>query len=185
MRRDNTSADYATLTGQLKEAGQQQTRLKEALYQSENLVENLEGQLEESRTEKEELSAELDLLRIKVRRLERSTTMTDGDSREDTGTALSSNQLDARAPVFGPTVCFSTVEEMTPQDHAVTTDASGAIVTMRKGSKHETTLPVSGQPPPQSGTGVTSSVQVGVNAPTDVSSSTEPTHTSMGTNLLT
>ena len=49
LRQDNdvtTSAGYATLTGQLEEACQQQTSMK--------------GQLERSQTEKEELRAELD-----------------------------------------------------------------------------------------------------------------------------
>ena len=39
LRRDNegrTSVDYATLTGQLEEAGEQQTRLKETLCENES-----------------------------------------------------------------------------------------------------------------------------------------------------
>jgi hypothetical protein len=172
LRQDNdvtTSADYATLTGQLEEAGQQQTRLKEA---SEGLVENLKGQLEEDQT---------DLLRIKVRR---STTVTDGDGREDPGITLSSSQFDVRAPAFRPAVHFSTVEETTPQVHALTTDASGAIATTSKDSTRETALPVSEHTHPRSGAAVTSSAQAVVNAPTVVSSSMDPTPTSMGTDLL-
>jgi hypothetical protein len=148
-----------------------------------SLVENLKGQLEESQTEKEELKAELDLLRIKVRRLGRSTTVTDGDGREDPGTTLSSSQLDVRAPTFRPAVHFSTVEETTPQVDAVTTDASGAIVTTSKDSTCDRALPVSELTHRRCGAAVTSSAQAVVNAPTVVSSSMDPTPTSMGTDL--
>ena len=174
LRQDSdvtTSAEYATLTGQLEEACQQQTLLK--------------GQLEGSRTEKEELRAELDLLRIKVRRLERPTTVIDGDGREDPGTTLSSSQLDVQALAFRPAVHFSTVEETTPQVHVVTADASRALVTTSKDSTRETALPVSEHTPPRSGAAVTSSAQAVVNAPTVVSSSMDPTPRSMGTDLPT
>ena len=177
LRRDNkeiTSADYETLTGQLEEAGQQETRLKEALYESESLVEDLKRQPEESQTEKEELRAELDLLRIKVRRLERSTTVADRDGREDPGTTLPSSQLDVRAPAFRPAVHFSTVEETI---HAETAETSGATAARSKDSARETELT-----PPSNGTAVASSTQAVVNTPTVAPSSVGPPPMSMGTN---
>ena len=170
LRRDNegrTSVDYATLTGQLEEAGEQQTRLKETLCESESLVEDLKRQLEESQTEKEELRAELDLLRIKVRRLERSTTEADRDDREDPRTTSPSNRLDVRAPAFRPVVHFSTLGGTT---HAETAATGGTTATVSKDSTREPET----APAPNRTTVVLP--QAVVNAPM-----TGPPPTSMGT----
>ena len=112
--------------------------------------------------------------------------MTDGDGREVAGTALSSSQLDVRVLPFRPAVHFSTVEETTPQVHAATADASGAVVTMSKDSTRETALPVSEHTHLRSGAAVTSSAQAVVNAPTVVTSSMDTTpRTDLPTSVVT
>ena len=77
----------------------------------ESVNSSLKGELEECRNENEELRAEPDLLRIKVRRLERSTAET--SERDDSETPRPSSRLDASARAFTPTVRFSLPEETT------------------------------------------------------------------------
>lgn len=78
------------------------------------MVCSLKEQLEESHNiEIEELRAELDLLRIKVQRLERSTS--EGSEKDDPETTQPSSRLDARAPVFKPTTLLPAKGHHTPE----------------------------------------------------------------------
>ena len=107
--------DYAALSEKLEEAYQQQQCLQTMISEGESVNSNLKGELEECRSENDELRAELELLWIKVRRLERSTEVPEGSEKDDPATSQPSSQLDASAPVFMPTVRFSLPEETTPQ----------------------------------------------------------------------
>ena len=122
-REGTKSVDYIAMSEQLGEAHRQQQRLREAVSEGESLVCSLKGRLEECLTENEELRAELDLLRIKVRRLERSTSTVEGSEKDDPGaTTQPSSRLDARAPAFRPAVRSSLPGEATPQTSRTTVE---------------------------------------------------------------
>lgn len=88
------SADCVALSEQLEESHEQQQHLREAISEGECLVSSLRGQLEGCQTENEELRAKLDLLRIKVRRLEQSMPGVEESSSESV-TQMNSSGLDA------------------------------------------------------------------------------------------
>ena len=111
LRRDKTGwggVDCTTLSGQLEEAQGELCTLRGELSKYEEMVSELQGQQEEYQLEKEERRAELDLMRAKVRRLERDGMKVSGVETEESQGGLGvdspsvgeSHTLNARAPTF-------------------------------------------------------------------------------------
>ena len=117
-----TSANYMALSEQLEEAHQRQQHLQEVVSEKESVVCNLRRQLEECCAENEELKDELNLLRTKVQRSERSASQS--LVRDDPGTTLPSSRLDVGAPVFRPAV-HSSLSGGTTSQTLMTTVGTG------------------------------------------------------------
>ena len=193
--------NVTTLSGQLEEALGEQVGLREELCKYQGLAEELKGQLEEHRLVKEELEAELEFARAKVRRLERcgpkSSEGGTEDAHESSGADSLPGSLDVRAPVFTPRVSVPTTSvtltpattvpcTVTPRTNADSLSTTTMAVTPTLPSTSETSLAHAGgvRPPPTPVHGILRSTTVaqtlaamaGATSTTMSSSSAVPSH---------